>query len=262
MGTDFFEYARQLTAKENEAGSFEVAQSRVSMLSRLSKFLGKDEVPFRMVSPDFVRQFEKWLMAEGLKKSTVRLYLNQVNAIYNRAAKEGIVPRMRLLKGVKATIPVKKNRVLLSEEELHRLRHADLSSSKALTFARDMFFFSIYGRGISFNDIAHIKKADIKGSKLTYTSQIANLPQITVVWDAAMQEIADRYPSDTDYLFPFIKSETTEKANYEMNRVRDNIMRAFKRMVKHCNLSAVPTMYMTKDICLRALECVSVSEII
>ena len=30
---------------------------------------------------------------------------------------------------------------------------------------------------------------------------------VTVQWDAAIQAIADRYPSTTDYLFPIIKSD-------------------------------------------------------
>lgn len=262
MEVDFFTYTHQLVAKDNAAGSFEVAHSREAALSRLQKFLSKDDMPFSGMSPCLILQFEKWLMAEGLKESTVRFYLNQLNAIYNQAVKDGIVPKVRLLKGVKTAIPVKTNRELLSEDELRRMRYADLSGSKALTLARDMFFFSIYGRGISFSDIANIKKSYVRGFKLTYTSQTVSLPQITVQWEVAMQEIADRYPSDTDYLFPFIKSEDKEEANREMNRVRENIMKSFKRIATRCNLSVVPSMYMTKDIYQRAIDSVSVSKII
>ena len=61
---------------------------------------------------------------------------------------------------------------LITEEELRRMRYADLSDSMSQTFARGMFFFSIYCRGISFTDLAHIRKNDIKGFTLTYTSQV------------------------------------------------------------------------------------------
>ena len=262
METDFFTYSRQLAAIDNEVGSFEVAHSRVATVRRLQKFIGKDEMPFSMVTPDFVLQFEKRLTNEGLKESTVRFYLNQVRAIYNQAAKDGIVPPIHLLKGVKSTIPVRKSRELLAENELKRMRYAELSDSKPLNFARDMFFFSIYGHGISFTDIAHIKKNDVGRFTLTYTSQTINSPRITVRWEPAMQEIADRYPSNTVYLFPFIKSEDKEEANREMNRVRENIQHAFRRIATRCSLSVVPTMYMTKEIYLRAIENVSVSKII
>ena len=69
-------------------------------------------------------------------------------------------------------MPAKKERELLSVDELRRMRYADLSDSIPQTFARDMFFFYIYGRGISFTDLANIKKTDIKGFTLTYISQI------------------------------------------------------------------------------------------
>lgn len=123
----------------------------VATLSCLAKYLGKEEMPFSALSPDFMVGFEKWLMANGRKESTVRFYLNQINTLHNVAANSGIVPKKRLLKSVKATIPVKQERELLSENELRRMRYADLSDSKPMTFARDMFFFSIYGRGHQFH---------------------------------------------------------------------------------------------------------------
>ena len=142
------------------------------------------------------------------------------------------------------------------------MRYADLSDSISQTFARDMFFFSIYCRGISFTDLAHIRKSDIKGFTLTYTSQVLTPSIVTVQWDAAMQTIADRYPSITDYLFPFIKSDDKIMESREIGRVRENITKALKLIATRCNLSVVPSLKMTKDIYLRAIDNVSVSKII
>ena len=110
--------------------------------------------------------------------------------------------------------------------------------------------------------MAHIKKTDIKGFTLTYTSQVAGLPRITVQWDAAMQEIADRYPSNSEYLFPFIVSDDKEKADRDVKRVRENVMNALKKIATRCHLSVVPSMCMVKDIYQRAIDGVSVSRII
>ena len=262
MTTDFFTFSRQAIAKDNEAGRCDVAHSRVATLSCLAKYLGQEQMPFSALSPGFMVQFEKWLIASGRKESTARFYLNQINALCNVAARDGIVPKMRLLKGVRATIPAKQERELLTADELRRMRYADLSDSKSMTFARDMFFFSIYARGISFTDIAHIRKTDIKGFTLTYTSQVAGQSRITVRWDAAMQEIADRYPSTTEYLFPFITSDNKLKASRDVKRVRENMVNAFKQIALRCHLSVVPSMFMVKDIYQRAIDGVSVSRII
>lgn len=117
-------------------------------------------------------QFKGWLNANGRKESTVRLYLYQIHTLYKEAEKEAIAPHLPLLSGIKLPLPSKQKCELLTEEELRKMRYADLSDSMSQIFARDMFFFSIYCRGISFTDLAHIRKSDIKGFTITYTSQV------------------------------------------------------------------------------------------
>ena len=186
----------------------------------------------------------------------------QIHTLYKEAEKEAIAPHLPLLSGIKLPLPSKQKCELLTEEELRRMRYADLSDSISQTFARDMFFFSIYCRGISFTDLAHIRKSDIKGFTLTYTSQVLTPSIITVQWDTAMQAIADRYPSTTDYLFPIIKSDDKIMESRKIGRVRENITKALKLIATRCNLSIVPSLKMTKDIYLRAIDNVSVSKII
>ena len=262
MKNDFFTYSRRKIEKDKAVGRCDVANNRGAALKCLSKFIGKEELSFGELSPEMMTQFKGWLKGNGRKESTVRLYLYQIHTLYKEAEKEAIAPHMPLLDGIKLPLPSKQKCELLTEEELRRMRYADLSDSISQTFARDMFFFCIYGRGISFTDLANIKKTDIKGFTLTYISQIPGLPRITVQWDAAMQEIADRYPSDSEFLFPFIKSTDMQMADCEVKRVRQNVMRAFKRIATRCNLSVVPSMGMVKDIYQRAIDNVSVSKII
>lgn len=209
-----------------------------------------------------VTQFKGWLKANGRKESTVRLYLYQIRTLYKEAEKEALAPHLPLLSGIKLPLPFKQKCELLTEEELRRMRYADLSDSMSQTFARDMFFFSIYCRGISFTDLAHIRKSDIKGFTLTYTSQGLTPPIVTVQWDTAMQAIADRYPLTTDYLFSIIRSDDKIVVSREIGRVRENITKALKLIATRCNLSVVPSLKMTKDINLRAIDNVSVSKII
>ena len=87
-------------------------------------------------------------------------------------------------------------------------------------------------------------------------------PIVTGQWDTAMQAIADRYPSTTDYLFSIIKSDNKIVESREIGRVRENITKALKLIATRCNLSVVPSLKMTKDIYQRAIDNVSVSKII
>ena len=193
--------------------------------------------------------------AQGINRPSLFV---PIHTLYKEAEKEALAPHLPLLSGIKLPLPSKQKCELLTEEELRRMRYADLSDSMSRTFARDMFFFSIYCRGISFADLAH-RKSDIKGFTLTYT---LTPPIVTVQWDTAMQAIADRYLSATDYLFPIIKSDDRIMESREIGRVRENITKALKLIATRCNLSVVPSLKMTKDIYLRAIDNVSVSKII
>lgn len=146
MGTDFFAYSRRKIEKDKEEGHFEAAHNREMALRCFVNFLGKEELSLNELTPELMVKFEEWLNTKGRKQSTTRLYLYQISSIYNIAVKEGIVPKLKLLKGVRVALPAKKERVLLSVDELRRMRYADLSDSIPQTFARDMFFFCIYGR--------------------------------------------------------------------------------------------------------------------
>ena len=262
MKNDLFTYSRRKIEIDKEEGRFDAAHNREMALRCFTNFLGKEELSLNELTPGLMVKFEEWLKTKGRKQSTTRLYLYQISSVYNIAVKDGVVPKLKLLKGVRTALPARQERDLLPEDELRRMRYADLSDSKSMTFARDMFFFSIYARGISFTDIAHIRKTDIKGFTLTYTSQVAGQSRITVRWDAAMQEIADRYPSTTEYLFPFITSDNKLKASRDVKRVRENMVNAFKQIALRCHLSVVPSMFMVKDIYQRAIDGVSVSRII
>ena len=261
MKNDFFTYSRRKIEKDKAVGRCDVANNRGAALKCLSKFLGKEELTFGELSSEMMTQFKEWLMTNGRKESTVRLYLYQIHTLYKEAEKEAIAPHQPLLSGIKLPLPSKQKCELLTEEELRRMRYADLSDSMSQTFARDMFFFSIYCRGISFADLAH-RKSDIKGFTLTYTSQVLPPPIVTMQWDTAMQAIADRYPSTTDYLFPIIKSDDKIMESREIGRVCENITKALKLIATRCNLSVVPSLKMTKDIYQRAIDGVSVSKII
>ena len=262
MKKDFFTFSRQNIAQSRMDGHHNVAHNREAALRCLEQYLGKDKLSFDEMSPNLMAQFKNWLTDNGRKESTARLYVKQIRTMYNAAVKEGLAAEQSLLKGVKSAIPVQHTRPILPEDELRRLRYADLSDSKSMSFARDMFMFSIYGRGINFTEIAHIKKSDIKGFSLTYTSLMSTPSRITVPWDAAMQEIADHYPSKTDYLFPFLTSDNSFEASQDIKRVRENVINALKKVAIRCHLSVVPSLYMSREIYLRALDKVGISSYI
>lgn len=262
MKNDFFSFSLLVIEQATAEARFDLAHNRTAAIRCLKQFCGKDELSFDALSTDFITQFKSWMLSNGRKESTARLYIRQISAVYNAAVKAGIVPERRLLKGIKSALPSKQERPILTEEDLRRMRYANFSKSKHMAYARDLFMFSVYGRGISFTDMAYIKKSDVKGRWLTYTSQVATPSNITVPWDAAMQEIVNRHPSTTAYLLPILKSDKEDIARRNIRQVRENMGNALKQIATRCDLSVVPSMYMVKGIYQRAMDSVCVSKII
>ena len=67
--------------------------------------------------------------------------------------------------------------------------------------ARDTFLLCFYLRGISFIDLAHLRKSDLKDGYLHYTRSKTG-QRLTIRWEKEMQKIVDKYKSQTAFSPP------------------------------------------------------------
>ena len=92
----------------------------------------------------------------------------------------------------------------LNQEDLRRLGKMALPEGSALALARDLFLFSYYCRGMAFVDMAYLTPGNLVGGRLVYCRQKTG-QQISLLWEARMREIVDRYaPIESGYLLPII----------------------------------------------------------
>jgi integrase len=91
----------------------------------------------------------------------------------------------------------------------------DLSSEPKLEFARDMFLFSFYTRGMSFIDMAYLKKRDLNGGVLAYRRRKTG-QQLFIKWEQVMQDIVKKYEIEHSvFLLPIIRTGmSTERNQY------------------------------------------------
>lgn len=100
-------------------------------------------------------------------------------------------------------------------DEIRKIKELDLSRNPNLDFARDMFIFSFCTRGMSFIDMAYLKKTDLSNGCLSFrrkkTGQL-----LTMEWTGQMQDIFDKYRYvGTSYLLPIISREDgSERRQY------------------------------------------------
>ena len=102
--------------------------------------------------------YQAWLKQRDAKPNTISFYIRILRAVYNRAVDKELTedhrPFRHCFTGLEKTV---KRAVPLST--LRKIRNLDLTREPLLDFARDLFMFSFYTRGMSFIDIAHLTSA-------------------------------------------------------------------------------------------------------
>lgn len=170
--------------------------------------------------------------------------MRNLRAIYNRAvAKELTVQRFpfkQVYTGIDKTV-----KRAVSIEVIRQIRDLDLTLHPSMEYARDMFLFSFYTRGMSFVDMAFLLKKDLQNGVLTYRRHKTN-QLLFIKWEKQMQEIIDKYDtSNTNYLLPIIRNkDQNDRKQYENECHRIN--RNLKKIGKLINLSIPLTTYVAR----------------
>lgn len=133
----------------------------------------------------------------------------------------------------------------VSIEVIRQIRDLDLTLHPSMEYARDMFLFSFYTRGMSFVDMAFLLKKDLQNGVLTYRRHKTN-QLLFIKWEKQMQEIIDKYDtSNTNYLLPIIRNkDQNDRKQYENECHRIN--RNLKKIGKLINLSIPLTTYVAR----------------
>ena len=242
--TSVFAYMRCRSERMKELGRMRTGETYQQTLNSFRRFRNGVDLYFDMLDADMVEQYESYMRAKHLSRNTTSFYLRILRCIYNRAVEDGLTPQAdpfrRAYTGVDKTA---KRAITL--REIKRIKELDLSRHPDLDFARDLFLFSFYLRGISFIDLAYLRKRDLANGYITYIRKKTG-QQLTIRWEPPMQEIIDKYPENpTQYLLPVITHQDgTERKQY-LNKILF-VNRKLKRIARLANLSTPLTMYVSR----------------
>jgi len=162
------------------------------------------------ITADMMESYEAWLRSRGISSNTISFYARILRAVYNRAVEEGVIenrnPFRHVYTGVDKTV---KRALPLSV--IKKIKALDLTQSPTLEFARDMFLMSFYLRGMSFIDMAFLKKTDLRNGYVVYRRRKTG-QQLVIEWTREMQLILDKYPENKScYLLPVIRNPGTNE---------------------------------------------------
>lgn len=236
----FFEYIQKWAIRLEKMGNLRTAETYRSALSQFSRFRQGEDLLLSDITPVMMEQFQSHLRSRRLTMNTVSSIMRVLRSIYHKGVKEGLAVDCQPFRGV-YTGNAQTQKRALSLEAIQRIRHLELDKPQ-LCFARDMFLLSFYLRGMSFVDMAYLKRSDIHDGHITYKRHKTG-QKLTIRLEPQMQEIVDRYANtQTDYLLPIIRKRNGKERNQYRNH-QTHINRNLKKIARLVGITINLTMY-------------------
>lgn len=238
----FFTFMEEVISGLKKLGKIRTSETYATTLNSFRKFRENTDVPLEKVDSDLMLSYEAWLKTNGVSPNSSSFYMRNLRAVYNRAVEKELTqqrfPFKHVYTGVEKTV---KRAVPL--KVIKRIKEMDLSLNPPADFARDMFLFSFYTRGMSLVDMAYLRKKDLANGILSYCRRKTG-QRLFIKWEKCMQEIVDKYDTeDFVYLLPIIKPHSKIEERMQYIYAGHNINRSLKAIGRELKLSLPLTMY-------------------
>ncbi len=239
-----FRYMRQLATRLAARGQVRTSETYVSTLNSFRAFRRGRDVCLKDFNSVLLQEYEAYLRSKSLSLNTISFYMRRLRAVYNRIVEEFGFEDTRPFRRVFTSTERTAKRAI-SIKYVKALKEMDLSRSYSKRFARDMFMFSFYTRGMSFVDIAHLRKSDICGNALIY-KRSKTKQRLHIHLEQCMVDIISRYAVDgSPYLFPIIESaEGDTRKQYQT--AQSLVNRRLKMLGNDLGLPMPLTMYVAR----------------
>ena len=243
-------FPSRLIEELRHCGRIRTAETYAMAVRSYMRFLEKlgfshpEECAIDNISSELMTVYEAWLRQRLLTANTISFYMRILRAIYNKAVERGGIadgkPFRHVYTGVDKTV-----KRALPLGTIRRIKKLDLTGLPQHDYARDMFMLSFYLRGMSFVDMAFLRKSDLRGGRVVYrrrkTGQL-----LAIAWTPEMQALLDKYPENSsDYLLPIIRRKgTNERCTYR--NVGYNINHNLKRVALMAGIDVPLTLYVAR----------------
>ena len=241
-GQSLYPFMQSVINQLRRLNRIRTSETYTATLASFMKFRDGQDILLCEIDSDTMMLYEAWLKANGNCPNTTSFYMRILRAVYNRAVEKELTKQRHPFKHVYTGIDKTVKRAV-PLKAIKRIKELDLTMKPHLDYARDMFLFSFYTRGMSFIDMAYLKKSDLKNGILTYRRRKTG-QQLTVKWENCMEEIVTKYAgrSVTQYLLPIITDPLTDERKQYRNAIF-RVNTALKEVARLADLQIPLTMY-------------------
>lgn len=201
---DFFD---EIIDEMTRAGRMSNAKAYKDTKDSLIKFNGK-KFKFKNITSTFLEKYEVFLKENGSKNGGVAFRMRELRSLFNKARKRKLIPKEPYpFEDYKISkLKSESNKIAMDLKEFEKFKKVDLTAHPELQEAHNYFLFSIYARGINFQDMMHLKWSDIRNGRISYIrSKTKGKINLEIIPPA--QRILDYYKAQnksTQYVFPIL----------------------------------------------------------
>jgi len=234
------------------------AEFYLTVMNSLKKF--RTNLSFRDITPQFLNNYENWMLSNSKSLTTVGMYLRHLRAIYNTAISLKIASIDSYPFGRnKYIIPVGNNiKKALTLEEVGRIFQYPTTSAGWESKAKDFWCFSYMCNGMNIMDIAKLKYKDIYDGEIHYqraktirTSRGKTNSVIAIPILPEAQAIINRWGnsdlSSENLIFSIITKDMTPlEVKKHVKQFNHNMNRYTKRIALNLGINKNVTSYVAR----------------
>lgn len=239
----FNAFVIRLTKDLTAMGQERTARAYNTTAKRFIRFYKSKDIHLEKITGRLIKAFENYLIEQGKAPNTISFYMRNLRSIYNKAVNERYIDKNQenLFRYVYTGTHITRKRALDSNS-LNNIcliePKEDNNSSKKLFESKQLFIFCFYARGMSFIDMAYLKKDNIKDNVVSYyRKKTGKIIEIKVTDE--MKAIIDYFSPqaiNSPYVFPIIKNiEKSSRIQYESALRLQNYR--LKQLAKMADLS-------------------------
>ena len=244
QGQLFCKYVIMKIEKLKESGRFGTAYIHEYAAISFLKFRRGEDICIDKVNSELMEEFESFLEAEHVKANTISCYMRSLRSLYNQAIKEklftskelSVKPFSGVFTGYAKTtkraidsnnisqlieVKVDECEDMTTKKKLSRkMSEKNKIDIRSMDFTRNLFLFSLYTQGMSFSDMAYLKKENIRDGAIRYNRKKTG-QLISVAMENCIQEIINRYSDETsDFIFPILREYEDREEYVQWKKTR------------------------------------------
>lgn len=203
--TDFQNEIIENLKNSNKPGTAKVDKDTLNSLQR---FFNKKVIEFNEINYNSLKKYEAYCISRNNSGSTIGIRMRSIRSVFNQAIKSQIVTvKQYPFKEYKISkIKESGKKEFLTEDEMDKLKNYVPKDGKE-EFAKDMFLFSFYARGINYIDFLKLEKRSVNNDRINYIRSKTGVSVSFKLNDLA-KDIIIKYqsPHELPFVFDFIKT--------------------------------------------------------